>query len=161
KNYGTAPREAYVTVTVEGKREPSASRRVLLPPGEKTAVVLAFEPGALEFGKGLTMQVAPGDALAIDDVAYGRVPQSRKMPVTLAAANYPAIARALDADPDLDVQKLTPSQIGNVNVDPDALIIIEGACPENPPGLDVLIVNPPVGNCLGVDVAKEVEQPQI
>jgi hypothetical protein len=48
-----------------------------------------------------------------------------------------------------------------VNIDPDALVIIEGACPDSPPGLDVLIMNPPVGNCLGVDVAKEVEQPQI
>jgi hypothetical protein len=161
KNYGGAPREAYVTVTVEGKKEPSASRRVLLPPNEKTAVVLAFEPSALEFGKGLTMQVAPGDALPIDDVAFGRVPQSRKMPVAHAATGYSWIARALDADPDLDVQKLTPSQIGNVNIDPDALIIIEGACPDNPPGLDILVVNPPVGNCMGVDVAKEVEQPQI
>jgi hypothetical protein len=161
KNYGGAPRDAYVTATVEGKKEPAASRRILLPPGEKTAVVLAFEPGPLEYGKGLTMQVSPGDALAIDDVAYGRVPQSRKMPVAHASNAYSWIARALDADPDLDVQKLTPNQIGNVNIDPDALIIIEGACPDNPPGLDVLIVNPPVGNCLGVDVAKEVEQPQI
>lgn len=161
KNYGGAPRDAYVTATVEGKKEPAASRRILLPPGEKTAVVLAFEPGPLEYGKGLTMQVSPGDALPIDDVAYGRVPQSRKMPVAHASNAYSWIARALDADPDLDVQKLTPNQIGNVNVDPDALIIIEGACPDNPPGLDVLIVNPPVGNCLGVDVAKEVEQPQI
>jgi hypothetical protein len=161
KNYGTAPRDAYVTATVEGKKEPAASRRILLPPGEKTAVVLAFEPGPLEYGKGLTMQVSPGDALPIDDVAYGRVPQSRKMPVAHASNAYSWIARALDADPDLDVQKLTPNQIGNVNIDPDALIIIEGACPDNPPGLDVLIVNPPVGNCLGVDVAKEVEQPQI
>ena len=161
KNYGSAPRDAYVTATVEGKKEPAASRRILLPPGEKTAVVLAFEPGPLEYGKGLTMQVSPGDALPIDDVAYGRVPQSRKMPVVHASNGYSWIARALDADPDLDVQKLTPNQIGNVNVDPDALIIIEGACPDNPPGLDVLIVNPPVGNCLGVDVAKEVEQPQI
>jgi hypothetical protein len=161
KNYGGAPREAYVTVTVEGKKEPSASRRVLLPPGEKTAVVLAFEPSSLEFGKGLTMQVSPGDALPVDDVAYGRVPQSRKMPIVHAAAGYSWIARALDADPDLDVQKLTPSQVGTVNIDPDALVIIEGACPDNPPGLDLLIVNPPVGTCMGVDVAKEVEQPQI
>jgi hypothetical protein len=161
KNYGTAPREAWVTVTVEGKKEPAASRHFNLPPGEKTAVVLPFEPGPLEYGKGLTMQVSPGDALPIDDVAYGRVPQSRKMPVAHASSSYSWIARALDADPDLDVQKLTPSQIGNVNIDPDALVIIEGACPDSPPGLDVLIMNPPVGNCLGVDVAKEVEQPQI
>ncbi len=161
KNYGASPRDAYVTVTVEGKSEPSASRRVLAAPGEKTAVVLAFEPGALDFGKGLVMQVSPGDALPIDDVAYGRVPQSRKMPVAHATLAYSWIARALDADPDLDVQKLTPAQLGTVNVDPDSLVIVEGACPDGPPGLDVLVVNPPEGTCMGVDVGAQVEQPQI
>lgn len=161
KNYGRNPRDAYVTVTVEGKKDPAASRRILVPPGEKTAVVLAFEPGPLEYGKGLTMQVSPGDALAIDDVAYGRVPQSRKMPVAHATTAYSWIARALDADPDLDVQKLTPTQLGTVNIEPDSLVIVEGACPDNPPGLDVLVVNPPEGNCLGVDVGAQVEQPQI
>lgn len=123
--------------------------------------MLPFEPGPLEYGKGLTMQVSPGDALAIDDVAYGRVPHSRKMPVVHAALGYSWIARALDADPDLDVQKLTPTQLGTVNVEPDSLIIVEGACPESPPGLDVLVVNPPPGTCLGVEVAASVEQPQI
>ena len=161
KNYGSAPREAYVTVTVEGKKEPSASRRLLVKPGEKTPVVLSFEPDALEFGKGLVMQVSPGDALAIDDVAYGRVPKSRKMPVVHASAGYSWIERALDADPDLDVQKLTPDQVGKVNVEPDALVIVEGGCPENPPGLDVLVVNPPSGTCMGVDVGAPIDQPQI
>lgn len=161
KNYGGAQRDAYVTVTVEGRKEPSASRRILVKPGEKAAVVLSFEPTALEFGKGLVMQVSPGDALALDDVAYGRVPKSRRMPVVHAATSYSWIARALDADPDLDVQKLSPSQVGTVNVDPDSLVVVEGACPDNPPGLDVLVVAPPPGTCMGVDVGAQVDQPQI
>jgi Aerotolerance regulator N-terminal/von Willebrand factor type A domain len=161
KNYGSKPRDAYVTVTVEGKKEPAASRRVLVQPNEKEAVVLSFEPGPLEFGKGLVMQVSAGDALPIDDVAYGRVPQSRKMPVAHAATGYSWIARALEADPDIDVQQLTPAQLGTVNVDPDALVVVEGACPDNPPGLDVLVINPPPGTCMGVDVGAQIEQPQI
>ena len=161
RNYGAAARDAYVTVMVEGKKDPAASRRLLLPPGEKTAVVLAFEPSPLEYGKGLVMQVSPGDALPLDDVAYGRVPQGRKMPVAHAAPGYSWIGRALDADPDLDVQKLTPSQLGNVNIDPDALVVAEGVCPENMPGLDVLVVKPPSGDCMGVDVGGPVDQPQI
>jgi hypothetical protein len=161
KNYGTKARDAYVTVTVEGKKEPSASRRILVKPGEKAAVVLSFEPDALEFGKGLVMQVSPHDALPLDDVAYGRVPKSRKMPVVHAATGYSWIGRALDADPDLDVQKITPSLLGTVNVDPDALVVVEGACPKDPPGLDLLVVNPPPGTCLGVDVGASVDQPQI
>jgi hypothetical protein len=161
KNYGKTARDAYVTVTVEGKREPSASRRVLVHPGEKAAVVLSFEPSALEFGKGLVMQVSPGDALPLDDVAYGRVPKSRKMPVVHAATSYSWIARALDADPDLDVQKITPSLLGHANSDPDALVIVEGACPKDLPGLDVLVVNPPPGPCLGATVGAQVDQPDI
>jgi len=161
KNYGSSPRDAYVTVTVEGKKEPSASRRILVQPGEKAAVVLSFEPDVLEFGKGLVMQVSPHDAMPIDDVAYGRVPKSRKMPVVHVASSYSWIGRALDADPDLDIQKLTPSELGKVNVDPDALFVVEGACPDDPPGLDVLVVGPPPGTCLGVDVGASVDQPQI
>ncbi len=162
QNYGTAARDAFVTLTVEGKKDPSASRRVLVKPGAKTAVVLTFDPGPLEYGKGLTVQVSPGDALAIDDVAYGRVPQGRKMPVVHAlASDYSWLARALDADEDLDIQKLTLSQVGTVNVDPDALVVIEGACPDDVPGLDVMIVDPPKGNCMGVDVGDSVDDPQI
>jgi len=161
KNYGASAREAYVTATIEGKKDPAASRKLLVAPSEKAAVVLAFEPGPLEYGKGLTIQVSPGDALPIDDVAYGRVPQSRKMPVAHATTEYSWIARALDADPDLDVQKLTPAQIGTVNVEPDSLVIVEGACPDNPPGLDVLVVNPPEGDCMGVSVGAKVDDPQI
>jgi hypothetical protein len=161
ENYGASPRDAYVTVTIEGKTEPSASRRILAPPGEKTAVVLSFEPGPLDFGKGLVMQVSPHDALPLDDVAYGRVPRSRKMPVVHAALAYSWIARALDSDSDLDVQKLTPTQLGKVNVEPDALVIVEGTCPDNAPGLDLLVVHPPEGDCLGASVGKEVADPQI
>ena len=163
KNYGGAPRDAYVTLTVDGKNEPAASRRVLLPPGEKTAVVLTFEPRTARVRQGSRRcRSRRATRSPIDDVAYGRVPQARKMPVAhRVATRYSWIARALDADPDLDVQKLTPSQVGNVNVDPDALVVVEGACPDNPPASTCSSSNPPAGNCLGVDVAKEVEQPQI
>lgn len=162
QSFGKAAHEAYVTLTVAGSKAPAASRRVNVPPNDKVPVVLTFEPSKVEQGQGLEVRISPDDAMPIDDVAYGRVPQGARMPVTLASnADYSWIARALDADPMVDSQKLTLSQLGTVNIDPDALVVVEGACPDATPGRDVMIVNPPPGNCLGADVGDKVEQPQL
>jgi hypothetical protein len=171
KNYAKSPRDAFVTLTVDrsdggaeaqGHAEPVASRRVLIPPGEKVPVVLTFEPSEGDRGKGLWVQIAPGDALTLDDVAYGRVPASRKMPVVLASrAPYSWLARALDADPDVALQRITVAQLATVNVDPDALVVIEGACIDAVPGHDLVVVAPPLGTCLGVEVGEAMEQPQL
>ncbi|HEX7603758.1 MAG TPA: BatA and WFA domain-containing protein [Polyangiaceae bacterium] len=162
QSFAATPKDVFVTLTVEGKTDPVASRRVLVPPKEKLPVVLTFEPSPMDFGKGLQAELSPHDALTLDDTAFGRVPQGRKMPVVHASpSEYSWVARALDSDQDVDVQKLTLGQLGNVNVDPEALIIVEGGCPESVPGLDVLIIGPPIGTCLGVDVGAVVEQPQV
>lgn len=163
KNAGARPREAFVTVTVEEAREPAASRRVLLPAGEKTAVVLSFEPRTEDRGKGLVVQLAPTDALAADDMAFGHVPQARRMPVTLASDATEAswIGRALLADEQVELQRLTLVQLATVNVDPEALVVVEGACPERFPGRDVLVVNPPAGPCLGLTLGAKVPNPAV
>ena len=162
QNYASKPRDAFVTLNVAGKADPVASRRVLLPPGEKTPVVLTFEPKSEDHGLGLTVQLSPGDALPLDDVAFGRVPAGQKMPIVLASrAPYSWTARALEADPNVGIQKLSVEQLATVNIDPEALVIIEGACPERIPGHDVLIVAPPAGACMGIDVGAAVEQPQL
>ncbi len=162
RNYASRPRDAYVTLTIDGRAEPTASRRVLLPPDDKTPVVLTFEPAPEDQGKELVIQLAPTDALPTDDVAYGRVPAGRKMPVTLASGgSYSWISRALDADVDLQLQRLSIEQLGTVNVDPDAFVIVEGACPDGSPGHDLMIVAPPPGACMGVQVGAPVEQPQL
>jgi hypothetical protein len=85
------------------------------------------------------------------------------MPVTLASpAPSSWIGRALDADPNVDLQRVTLEQLGTVNVDPTALVIVEGACPDQMPGQDVLIVAPPGGRpCMGIDVLATAEQPQL
>ena len=162
ESFGAKPRDAYVTLTLEGGTEPLASRRVLIAPNAKTPVVLTFEPRKEDEGKGLAVQLAPGDALAVDDTAYGIVPRGRKMPVTLASrASYSWIARALEADPEVDLQRLTLDELASVNVDPDALVVIEGACPSEAPGRDLVVIAPPEGACFGIDAGKMIEQPQL
>jgi Ca-activated chloride channel family protein len=167
ESFAAAPREAYVTVSLEGQPEPLASRRVLLEPGAKTPVVLAFEPRREDAFAGLVVHVAPGegrdgDALASDDTAYATVPPGRAMPVTLASASPRSwLARALEADPDVSLQRLEPAQLATVNVDADALVVVEGACPASLPGADALVVDPPEGRCMGVDVGEAIAQPQL
>jgi hypothetical protein len=163
QSFTSKPMPTYVTLNIENHKAPVASRKLTIPPNEKVPVPLTFEPTKMDEGEGLEVRLTTdGDALPVDDVAYGRVPQGAKMPVTLASnADYSWVARALDADPLVDMQKLSLSQLGNVNVDPDALVVVEDACPDATPGLDVLVVNPPGGTCMGVEVGDRVEQPQL
>lgn len=163
ENFGKRPRDAFVTLSLEGRADPIASRRVLVAPKEKLPVVLTFAPQPTDFGAPLTVQIAPGDTLPVDDVAYGRVPAGRRMPVTLATpgGGYSWTARALEADEDVDLQRLTLQELAKVNVDPDALVVVEGACPDPVPGHDVLVIGPPTGACFGMDVLPKVEQPAL
>ncbi|CAN5678426.1 VWA domain-containing protein [soil metagenome] len=162
QSFAEVGKDVFVTLTIDGHKDPAASRRVLVGPKEKLPVVLTFEPSPMDYGKGLQVELSPHDALSLDDVAFGRVPQGRKLPVVHASnTDYSWVARALDADDSLDVQKISVAQLGDVNADPEALVVVEGGCPDNPPGLDVLVVNPPSGTCLGVDVGAVVENPQI
>ncbi|HZO15707.1 MAG TPA: VWA domain-containing protein, partial [Polyangiaceae bacterium] len=105
-NYGKQPRDLYVTMRQRNASDTLASRKLLVPPGEKLPVVLTFNPAEGDFGSGLVFDIAPHDAMAVDDVAYGRVPAGRKLPVMLVAKGEPSpwIARALASDPDAEVK---------------------------------------------------------
>ncbi len=156
------PREAYVTLSIEGRPDPVASRRLLLQPGDKQPVVLTFEPRPEDHGAGLVVQLAPGDAEPADDAAFARVPAGPRMPVVVASdLPYSWATRALEADPEIDLQRLTIAQLATVNVDPDALVVVESACPASVPGSDVLVIGPPAGTCFGVGVGRKVDDPPI
>jgi uncharacterized membrane protein len=162
ESFGDRPRDGYVTLTIDGRPEPVASRRVTLAPHEKTPVTLTFEPRAEDEGAGLAVRLAPADALAADDVAYARVPGGRSMPVVLATDRPRSwLGRALAADADVDLRTLTLAELATVNVDPDALVVVDGACPALVPGRDVLVASPGEGECLGVHVGAEVDAPRV
>jgi hypothetical protein len=170
RNYATKARDVFVTLSLQSgattpaqkPAEPLASRRLLVPPNDKLPVVLTFEPKSFDHGAGIVVQLSPGDALPIDDVAYGRVPTGLKMPVTLASsADYSWLQRALEADPTIDLRKLTLAELATVNIEPDAFVVVEGACPDPLPGHDAMIVGPPEGTCLGIDVGKAIDNPAI
>lgn len=162
-NFGKAPRELFVTMRQHNASDVLASRKVVVEPGDKLPVVLTFNPAEGDRGTGLLFDISPHDAMPIDDVAFGRVPAGRKLPVYLASADEesPWLLRALAADPDVELHAGTLKELAEARVPRDAFVVIDGACPPNPPGADLLIVDPPAGDCFGTVVGAVAEQPLI
>src|SRR6185295_7139145 len=66
-NFGQKPRDLYVTLRQKDVVQPLASRKLRLGPGERSPVVLTFEPARGDLGSGLVVELSPGDAHASDD----------------------------------------------------------------------------------------------
>ena len=115
QNYAARPRDAYVTLTVEGRIEPVASRRVLAPPGDKRPVVLTFEPRAEDHGKGLVVAALAGRRARRSTTSRTAASRpARRCPSSSPRdAPYSWTTRALDADPDVDLQRLTLEQLAH------------------------------------------------
>jgi hypothetical protein len=172
-NFGAEPRDVYVTMRQDNASDVLSSRRVLVKPGERLPVVLTFQPSPGDYRKGLIFELSPRDAMPIDDVAYGRVPAGDKLPVLLASTgpggaapaspgSSPWLERAFASDPMTAVTSGPLAELGATpRLDPDTLVVIEGACPPDPPGGDLLIVNPPPGRCFGTLVNQTLESPII
>jgi hypothetical protein len=166
-NFGAQPRDLFVTMRQEGASDVLASRRVLVQPGERLPVVLTFYPAPGDYRRGLMLDIAPHDAMPVDDTVYARVPAGEKLPVFLASADAskpvsPWLERALVSDPMTEVRAGTLAALTAAKDVPlDAFVVVEGACPDHAPGGDLLIVNPPAGRCLGTLVGRTLEQPLI
>jgi hypothetical protein len=163
-NYGSRPRDVFVTMRQRNASDTLASRKVLVEPGQRLPVVLSFNPAEGDYGTGLIFDLSPHDAMPVDDVAYGRVPAGRKLPVVLASAKgeSPWLLRALVSDPYAAVRSGKLSKmLSPESVPHDALVVLDGACPQAPPGGDLLIVNPPAGDCLGTTIGATAEKPII
>lgn len=161
ESFASRPREAFITAKLENTDFVLASRRLVIPPGERVPVELAFSPAPGDIGKGLIVDVSPHDAFPTDDVAYARVPGGRRMPVVIVGTSpSPWIERAFASDPDLDVFRASLTELESVPE--DALVVTDGACPPaHADGLAFLVLAPPEGPCLGVHVGKSQERPSI
>jgi hypothetical protein len=163
-NFGVEKRDLYVTMRQENATDVLASRRVVVEPGEKLPVVLSFYPEPGDYGAPLVFDISPHDFMPVDDVAYGRVPQGRKLPVYLASdrEESPWLLRALVSDELAEVRAGTVKELmDQTGVPDDAFVVIDGACPDAAPGGDLLIVDPPGGSCYGTVVGATVESPAI
>jgi len=161
-HHGKSSRDVFVTLRQRNVTEPLASRKLTLSAGERAPVVLSFEPAPGDAGTGLVVELSPEDALATDDRAYARVPAGRKMPVVLVPGDgSPWVKRALLADPDVELLGTTLAALATASVPDDALMVVDGACPAQLPGGDLLIVNPPAGRCRTATVGKPIPHPSI
>ncbi len=162
KHEGRAPRDVFVTLTLRNTTSPLASRRLTLSPAERAPVVLGFDAGPGDAGQGLELRVSPPDALEADDHVNVRVPASRKLPVVLASkGGSPWLLRALAADRDVELFRAGLESLSTDTVPADALVVIDGACPARVPGTDLLIVNPPPGDCRTARVGATLATPQV
>jgi hypothetical protein len=161
-NYAGTKRDLFVTLRLKNATEPLASRRLELGPGERAPVVLSFEPERGDQGSGLIVELSPGDALAADDRAYGRVPPGRRLPVVMTPEGGSVwVQRALRADPDVELFTTPLEKLASADVPGDALVIVDGACPTVVPGADFVILNPPPGRCLSATLGERIEQPHL
>ncbi len=160
-NFGARPRDVYVTMREQNASDVLASRRILLKPGERAPVVLTFNPATGDIGQGLVLEMSPHDAMAADDVAFGRVPSGSKLPVILASAGSPWIERALRSDAKVEILPAPASDPAKAGISPGALVVIDGACPAELPANDVIVFNPPQGVCLGAEIGAVVDKPSI
>lgn len=161
-NHATRPRDLFLTLRLSGVTEPLASRRILVQPGERQPVVLTFRPTPGDRLKGLLVELSPRDAMAVDDVAYARVPPGQKQPVVLLTKDEaPWLERALLSDPLVDLWKGKPDEGAKAKVGEGALFVYNGLCPAVLPPGDFLIVNPPEGTCMGLALGPTIKAPSI
>jgi hypothetical protein len=159
-SFAKAPRDVFVTLKQRNSPTLLASRKLRLEPGQKAPVVLAFDAAPGDAGTGLVVELSPHDALPADDVAFGRVPPSRKLTaITSPAHQSPWFERALLADPDLELLGVPLAELNSSAIGDDALLVISGACPAELPGADFVILNPPAGPCHNAVVGKSLEAP--
>lgn len=161
-SFARAPRDVFVTLKQRSSPTVLASRKLRLDPGQKAPVVLGFEAAPSDAGTGLVVELAPRDALAVDDSAFGRVPPSRKL-TTIASPPHqsPWLERALSADPDVELLAAPLGALADGSIPDDALVVVSGACPAELPGADFVIMNPPAGPCHGAVVGRALEAPVI
>lgn len=162
EHFGATPRDVFVTVSLRNTETALASRRLTLAAAERTPVVLEFAAAPGDSGQGLDLRLSPEDALASDDHASLRIPLGNKLPVVIAAKNdSPWLTRAFAADPEVELFRADPATLSSATVPDDALLVLDGLCPNNLPGNDLLIVNPPAGACRTVRIGAAQPDPTI
>lgn len=158
-NFSTGKRDVFVTLRQRNVNEPLASRRLALGPGERAPAVLSFEPARGDAGTGLLVELSPPDVLALDDRGFSTVPESNRLPVVLAPRKAsPWLARAVSADPEVELLRASFDELAQGQIPRRALVIVDGACPNLDVGGDWLVVDPPAGGCRHAEVGKTVSK---
>jgi hypothetical protein len=164
QRFGAVARDTFVTMRWAEGDDVLDSRRLSIEPGKAVPVLLSARVSPADYGRAVVFEIAPGDAMAVDDKAYGTVPRGPRLPVVLAAPKEASawLERGLRADPAVELIAFTQAALAGAEIDPGALVVADGFCPPlDVGGADLLVVAPPSGTCLGVEVGALSERPQI
>lgn len=160
ENFTTRPQQVFLTLRQRNVADLLASRHVQLEPGQERSASLQFEATTTDQGTGLVVEISPGDALAVDDRAFGIVPGVGKHPVTIVSdVPTPWLERALIADGNVQLIAAPSSQFSRAPY--GGLVFYINHCPAGTPESDFVVVNPPPGPCLTAEVGAKIEHPEI
>ena len=137
-NFSSQTQNLEVEIAAEGKMLAKAQTRV--GPREIGAVDFpTLAPSSV-----YRADLKPGDAFALDNVAYATPPSGAEIQV-LFVSPTPADAAGLSSLPQIKVRTLTPEQYAPADAKAD-LLIFEYGMPKELPAANALIVMPPGGN---------------
>lgn len=153
-------RTRFVTLRRIDRTTALDAQKVEIAENGHASVTLGFSPasdGSDELAT-LAIELSPNDALILDDFAQVVVPPPRIMPVLLGSFGVGGatwIGKALAADPEVRLTKTTPDKL--FNAEPWSLVVVADSCPQSAPGGgDILVVNPPPGQCAGRTIGAAV-----
>lgn len=156
KHFGLQPRQVQLTLHQRNVSEPLASSELWLSPGEERTASLNFRAAEGDQGSGVWAEIAPNDSLALDDRAYAVIPEHAKLHVAVIGERpSPWLIRALRADPEVELQLQTRDG-GSEPSDQSSLVIYVDLCPHDAPEASFVVINPPEGRCLNVEVGAQL-----
>lgn len=97
-----------VTLEIAGSGAQRINRELVLPAA--TSITQIVDISAFDGGPVRAALVAPGDALTIDDVAYGFLPLRRLIRVTLVTPGSEYLVKSLTAQPRVSLRVVTPGR---------------------------------------------------
>jgi Ca-activated chloride channel homolog len=154
QNFGDKPVDGAVEVYLDGKLV--GARAETLPEAEPVSLVFDLpgnEPGLLE-----VRLDAPDDVLPADDVAYAMLSAAASRKVLLVGGDA-LTARALRADPRVELHLTKTSQVARDGLDDYDAVVFDGPVPDNMDGLSYMVLGPNLGG--PVSFGAEMTAPKI
>lgn len=153
-NAGTSDKSVVLDVTGAGGQR--INRQLLLP--ANSSVTQLVDMSGFDGGPVRAALAVPGDALSIDDVAYGFLPMRRLIRLTLVTPGSEYLVKSLSAQPRVRLRVIAPSRYSDRG-DAD-LYVFDRFAPRNAPRVPAILLNS--GNAAWLPAtAGTVSEPQV
>ena len=153
-NAGAADKPVVLDITGAGGQR--ITRQLLLP--ANSSITQLVDVSGFDGGPLRAALAVPGDALSIDDVAYGFLPMRRLIRLTLVTPGSEFLVKSLSAQPRVQLRVIAPSRYADRG-DAD-LYVFDRFAPRNAPRAPAILFNP--GNAAWLPAsAGTVAEPQV